>query len=291
MLWSCKVIMLYKRLLINTKINDPVMLAYAAGKKLIDGVVLGDPFCLSRARIGLFDIPRLARQAKEKGLFVSYQTPVYLTSRNFDTILSLVENLVREGIADEIRIQDMGLLERIRTISASGVNIVWSIYGYQREFPGMDIPLNQGWIDFLKSHGVNSFEIISPVGFSIVDENYPLRFNIHVHHGKLDPITFSRHCYTETYTGQCCRDIAETGGRPPCDEPYFLQDEEGKTAHYVVDGYRLSEPVDPEEFRILMESDLEVEAFILEGNNIEEIESILEPFYFEPGQKISRVSL
>ncbi len=320
----------FRRLLINTKINDNVMISYAAGKKEIDGIVIGDPFCLKRAGIGVFDIPRLAREAKKRNLFISYQTPVYLTERNFDTILSLIETLVRESLVNEIRIQDLGLLNSMEKIISSGINLTWSIYGYQREFPGMDIPLNQGQIDFLHSKGIDSFEVTSAVAFSIMENSLPLDFRgskphvpspvilgeakdlspsstshfslptshpptptspishlnsrrMQIHHYRFDPATFSRNCYTEIYGGKCCCNENRETEPFPCDEPLYLEeDTEAGGRHnrmkYVVEGYRVLEFPDPEEFDALCHSKMNIETLILEGNNIGEIEELLQRF-------------
>ena len=305
----------FRRLLINTKINDNVMISYAAGKKEVDGIVIGDPFCLKRAGIGVFDIPRLAREAKKRNLFVSYQTPVYLTERNFDTTLSLIEILVRESLVNEIRIQDLGLLNSMEKIISSGINLTWSIYGYQREFPGMDIPLNQGQIDFLHSKGIDSFEVTSAVAFSIMENSLPLDFRgskshvpspvilseakdlspsvssppkprpitgkMQVRHYRFDPATFSRNCYTETYGGKCCCNENRETDPFPCDEPLYLEeDTEAGGRHnrmkYVVEGFRVLEFPDPEEFDALCHSKMNIETLILEGNNIGEIEELLQ---------------
>lgn len=291
------------------------MISYAAGKKEVDGIVIGDPFCLKRAGIGVFDIPRLAREAKKRNLFVSYQTPVYLTERNFDTTLSLIETLVRESLVNEIRIQDLGLLNSMEKIISSGINLTWSIYGYQREFPGMDIPLNQGQIDFLHSKGIDSFEVTSAVAFSIMENSLPLDFRgskpnipspvilseakdlspavssppkprpitgkMQVCHYRFDPATFSRKCYTEIYGGKCCCNENRETDPFPCDEPLYLEeDTEAGGRHnrmkYVVEGFRVLEFPDPEEFDALCHSKMNIETLILEGNNIGEIEELLQ---------------
>jgi len=296
----------YKRLLINTKINDSLMINYASWKKGVDGVIIGDPFCLKRAGIGAFDIPRFARFARSKGLYVSYQSPVYLTSRNFDITVSLIENLVRDGLVDEIRVQEIGLLQSLGKIVSSGINITWSIYGYQREFPGMDIPLNQGQIDFLTSRGINSFEVTSAVAYSILKHRYPIKFKMQIHHYRFDPVTFSRNCYTGKFTGKCCCEqtvrpamellreedlnIVETldkkektlmknlrdSEKLPCDELYYLQEEEGGRIKYVIEGHHILEFPEPDEFRELTESGMNFESLILSGNNIEEINTIID---------------
>lgn len=305
----------FRRLLINSKINDNVLISYAAGKKEVDGIILGDPFCLKRAGIKIFDIPRLARAAKRRKLFVSYQTPVYLTERNFDTTLSLMETLVKESMIDEIRIQDAGLLHKIKKIVSSGINFTWSIYGYQREFPGMDIPLNQGQIDFLRSKGINSFEVTSAVAFSIMENRLPLNFSgskphtvsplpkdlsqtssdisslashlpvpnsgqMQIRHYRFDPATFSRKCYTELYGGKCCCNEDRESDPFPCDSLLYLKEDiEAAGRHspmkYVVEGYRVLEFPDPEEYEALIRSKMNIETLILEGNNIGEIEDLL----------------
>ena len=285
--------MYFKRLLINTRINDIIMITYAANRKQVDGIVIGDPFCLKRAGISIFDIPGLCRNAKKQGLYVSYQSPVYLTPRNMDTTYSLIETLVKESLVNEIRIQDLGLLHRLEKITSSGINITWSIYGYQREFPGMDIPINQSQVDFLRSKGIDSFEVTSAVAFSIFEDRLPLNFSgnkpgkrlpdttkMQIQHYKFDPVTFSRKCYTEAYTGKCCVYKDEGSEFLACDELFYLEEDAEGGSHlppmkYIVEGHRVLEFPDPAEFKALVDSKINVENLILSGNDIEEIEELI----------------
>ncbi|MCD4782894.1 MAG: hypothetical protein K8T10_03575 [Candidatus Eremiobacteraeota bacterium] len=267
--------MKYNNLVISTRINDRVLVSFAANRREVNGIIIGDPFCLARARIKLFDIPRLAGEAKRANLLVSYRTPVYLTSRNLDNTVSLIESMVRDSVVDEVRIQDIGLLHRLQKISRSKIKLTWSIYGSQREFPGMDIPINQAQVDFLKSKGIQSFEVTSAVAYSILTNKYPLDFNMQVYHYKYDPVSFSRRCYTEEYAGHCRREFDDADTNLPCDEVYYLQDEEKKGMKYVMEGHRILEFPDPEEFRELIDSNMEIDTLVLEGNEIGEINDMI----------------
>jgi hypothetical protein len=127
----------------------------------------------------------------------------------------------------------------------------------------MDIPLNQGQIDFLKENGVKSFEVTTAVAFSIMENRYPLDFSMQICHYRFDPSSFSRKCYTESYTGECCN-LRTDKNRYPCDTLYYLEDENGMSDKYVVEGYRILEFPEPEEFEELMESGMKAEALIME---------------------------
>jgi len=275
----------YNNLIISSKINDRVLVSFAENNREVNGIIIGDPFCLARARINLFDIPRLAREAKKANLLVSYRTPVYLTSRNMDNIVSLVESLVRDSLVDEVRIQDIGFLHRLGKISDSRIKLTWSIYGYQREFPGMDIPINQTQINFLKSRGIDSFEVTSAVAYSIYKNAYPLDFNMQIYHYKYDPVSFSRRCYTEEYLGHCSREFEDFNTEFPCDEEYYLQDEEKKGMKYIVEGHRILEFPDPDEFSELIDSDMEIDSLVIEGNDIGEINEMMEMVMDYGGRK------
>ncbi|MCE1246053.1 MAG: hypothetical protein LWY06_05370 [Firmicutes bacterium] len=237
------------------------IIRYCANK--YDGVVIGDPFCQERTGISLFDIPDTIADLKKAGLFVSYQTPVYLTGENFDIHFDLLRRLIQKELIDEIRIQDIGFLNKTCQILNDNINICWTIYGWQREFPGMDIPLNQGQISFLEKQGVISFEVTTAMAFSIMDNDYPLDFNMQIRHYRFDPSSFSRKCYTESYTEQCCR-LRHEKNEYPCDKIYFLADETGMAGKYAVESHRIMELPEPGEFEELMESDLEAEALIIE---------------------------
>lgn len=265
-----------KRLVISAKTIDTLLISYASVHKSIDGVIIGDPFCLSRARIQMFDIPRLMSEAKKRGLYTVLQTPVYLTSRNYNLWMSLAKSLVSDKIVDEIRIQDLGYLKGIYPLKFSGIILTWSIWGYPREFPGMDIPINQGQIDFLKKQGIDNFELITPVVFTILEKRYALNLDMQIRHQKGDPISFSRRCYTKHFTGKCCYDMTDNTGKLPCDEEYYLQNQDKTIPPYKVDGHKLLEKIDPTEILFIKKSNISADALVLYGKDIEEINSLIE---------------
>jgi hypothetical protein len=160
--------------------------------------------------------------------------------------MSLVSYVLRHGLADDLRIQDVGLLSRLGRKKPGGVSLTWSIYGYQREFPGMDVPFGQDQLDFLTGLGVDSFEITSAVAFSIRQNRYPIHFPMQVYLSRYEPVSFSRVSYTAGLPA---------GERSPANAPAFrLVDEDGMGIEYAVDGHRILEETDPGETRQLLQS-------------------------------------
>lgn len=232
----------------------------AAADPDVDGVVLGDPFSRLECVEETERTVGLAVYAKEKNLWVCWHTPVYATESNFENVVKTARRL--KGIVDEVRVQNLGVLSALKPIMP-GVLFTWSIYGWQREFPGMDVPLNQGQVDFLKSRGVCSFEITVAVAFSIYEHRYPLNLNAQLYHGEYDPVSFSRLPY-------CISLVDETTGETPasrgidCSRTYYLNREDGGGLKYVIKGHRMMEIPDPSESEELERSGWNFDALVVE---------------------------
>lgn len=260
--------MRYNRLLIEGPRIDNSFIDLANKDHRINGVVVGEPFCTFRSDFNEGHLIEIMKRARKAGLYVSYQTPVYVTEGNFAAEAALAEHLAKAALIDDVQVQEVGMLNRLSASMPEAVTITWSIYGYQREFPGMDIPMNQELIDFLVCRGVNLFEITAAVAFSIMKNKLPLEFRKRVYYHKYDPISFSRWCYVETLLKRDCR---EEGKSKLCDNRYFMVDEEKEGLEYIIEGHRIMENPDPNEFRELMKSDLEIDTLIVAGNSVDEI--------------------
>ena len=263
--------MKYGKLIIRGPILDDSLVDFAGNHPLIDGIVIGEPLCQYRSNLNEFQIIPFFERARRRGLYVSYQTPVYTTGTNFHNIVALTDHLAQNQLVDDVRLQDLGLLHKFTEKLPDRVSLTWSIYGYQREFPGMDIPINQAQIDFLKKMGVSSFEITTAVAFSIYQKRYPLQFDAQLYHYKYDPISFSRTCVHSRLSGLKCNWTGEAPGlksAPPCDRPLYLQDENKQGLRYIIEGHRIMEEQNPREYIALLNSNREYSALVIEGRNL-----------------------
>lgn len=223
----------------------------------VNGVVLGDPFC---ENVEVDKIISACEKAKEEGLFVAYQTPVYVTSRNFTHLSSLIKYMSNKGLINEIFLQEVGMLTEISCLEK--ISVVWSIYGWQREFPDMDIPINQKILDFLTLHGVNFFEITTAVAYSIYKHGYPLKFEKYLYHHRLDPISFSRINYVKSF-GLNDKNL------------WYLKDEDGRGLEYGVRKHRIFEFPDEKEYITLLNSNERFKGIILEDFSLKQLEKTL----------------
>ena len=62
----------------------------------IEGIIFGDYFCNRKMyKSGMTDLISYAEKTVQKGKDIYYQTPVYITSRNFSYVLDIAEMLRR----------------------------------------------------------------------------------------------------------------------------------------------------------------------------------------------------
>lgn len=119
----------------------------------IDGIVLGDLYCNKR----MFDysgheLIDFARKICELGLQCVYQTPRYLTERNFDTEMQLVLYLYSETLISKVIVQDIGAISYLRR-TCPDLTIVWGYMGISRN--GAENLLGYS---FLKEKGITEIE-------------------------------------------------------------------------------------------------------------------------------------
>jgi len=194
----------------------------------VTGLVLGDPFCPVRAFPGgVRDILPLAAHARELGWQVAYQTPVYLTERNFNETLDLI-SLLREQLSlDLLLVHDVGLLRRLAQ-EQQGLTLCWSLWGMGRA----DM-LSRDFLDFLRELGVALIETNKP------HRVVPLQqYGFQVAYGltKNPVVTFGRHCYTEYVSGDLCTKVS--GNVPLCRDRH-LNIVNSSQLRLQTDGYQL----------------------------------------------------
>ena len=203
------------------------MLKKLAEKLPISGIILGDLFCQKRMfEYADFSLSEIARQARELNLQIIFQTPLYLTSKNFEQTFHLISYLSEANLVDGVFLHDIGLLQRLKNMGR--LNLWWDRYSYNR-----DIVVSEELVSFLTENGISSIEVtrISDVDTVIANGNSSL---INIYSPKV--ISFGRICYTEYFLGS------------PCKSPHILCDRDslpvivstdGVFAQYAGDGFTL----------------------------------------------------
>ena len=164
----------------------------------VRGVILGDPFCpLRMFEHSNWEIPEFAEFAKEAGLSVALQTPVYLTQRNISNVFSMIRFLESRNLVDLLFVQDVGLLSELKD-SNSRIPTCWSLWGRNR-----GNMLNLDLLDFLTQLNVQYLETDRPSRVAPLQE-YGLKVMYRLYAPKV--ATFGRFCYTQYITGSRCDD-------------------------------------------------------------------------------------
>lgn len=167
----------------------------------IDGVILGDLYCNKRMfEFGEHELIDIARSAQKCGLQCVYQTPRYLTERNFTNIMQLILYLYKEHLISKIIVQDIGAAIYIRK-NCSHLPIIWGYMGISRN--GAENLLHYS---FLKENGITEIETdrVSRVPYLM-----ELGFEIMLMKEHVTYKTVNRECYymyqNEIYDGKCNR--------------------------------------------------------------------------------------
>ena len=119
----------------------------------IDGVVLGDLYCNKRMfEFSDHELIDFARLARGLGIHCVYQTPRYLTERNFERVMQLVQYLQKECLIEKVIVQDVGATSYIRRMCPD-LPIIWGYMGISRN--GAE---NLLIYSFLRDNGITEIE-------------------------------------------------------------------------------------------------------------------------------------
>ena len=167
----------------------------------IDGIVLGDLYCNKRMfEFSDHELIDFARRSSRLGLQCAYQTPRYLTERNFDSVMQLVLYLCKESMIKKVIVQDIGAASYIRRICPE-LSIVWGHMGIPRN--GADNLLSYS---FLKKYGITEIETDRVTRIPYLME---LGFEVMIMQEHVTYKTVNRECYymheNEIYDGNCER--------------------------------------------------------------------------------------
>lgn len=168
----------------------------------IDGIIVGDLYCNKRMfEYGEHELIDIVRKAREYDLMCIYQTPRYLTERNFSREMQLILYLYKENLIQKVIVQDIGAASYICK-KCYGLSIVWGYMGISRN--GAENLLGYS---FLKEHGITEIETDK---VSYIPYLLELGFEIMLMREHIKYKTVNRECYymyeNEIYDGNCNRE-------------------------------------------------------------------------------------
>ena len=168
----------------------------------IDGIIVGDPFCSRKMfRYGEPDMLDYAHAICLANKEVIYQTPVYITSRNFNSVTSLIAYFHDKCQVKKYLVQDVGLVCWIRE-RYTDVDLIWSHWGRNR-----NSLMNHDFINFLICLGIAGIETDIPERIQkICKAGLP----VYAVYGNTVYNTLSRECYNSymlnRFDGTCQRE-------------------------------------------------------------------------------------
>lgn len=119
----------------------------------ISGIVLGDMFCqrrmFDRGEIELYESINVVGK---NGKIIIYQTPIYVTSRNRDLVIDVINYLDSTHPRSKVITQDIGVIKFIKE-NCSFIEVIWSRMGRTREYS-----FNQFFYKALQELDVSLFE-------------------------------------------------------------------------------------------------------------------------------------
>lgn len=208
---------------------DDAMVDALAGR--VAGVILGDPFCQKRMfRRGAFDIPALARRARDRGLRVALQTPAYDTSRSFESTVALAQHLADGRLVDAVLLHDVGVLRAVR--GTPEVELWWDRLSFNR-----DVVPNAPLLEFLVAQGISRVELlrasdapaVAAAGCAPLLRAYGP-----------EVVSFGRVCYTEYFLDEPCGTQILCRSRSPS-----VASVDKVRLDYVADGFTLLDRREP----------------------------------------------
>jgi hypothetical protein len=226
------------------------------------GVTLGDLFCQKRMFANeWFDVPDFARMAREQGLRVIFQTPVYNTARSIEPTLSLIRKLVAAGLLDVVLVHDIGVLNELSSLP---VERWWDRFAFNRDF----VP-NAYLVDFLSRQNVSRIEVLRPAHIKPVVE---AGCSVLLYSYGPEIASFGRVCYTEYFMDEPCeRQIL-------CSRPNsYIASVDKVPLQYTADGYFLIDRNEPMHLlpELTAEHERQVSGLTVYIRNMAELDALL----------------
>lgn len=200
----------------------------------VQGCIVGDPLCPYRMfRCGEAEMLDFIKECRRAGLQVMYQTPVYITDRNFKSVTNMIEYLYKKQQVKKYLVQDVGLADWMVN-RYSDAEAIWSHWGRNR-----NSLMNHDFISFLMQLGVKGVETGLQERIEAIS-----RYGLPVYavYGHTTYNTISRECYNQymldRYDGMCDRECLQ--------KPMRLR---SKNLEMTIDGFllgrRITYPSDP----------------------------------------------
>lgn len=117
------------------------------------GVILGDILCDKRMfPFSGQELNEYINQFVQNGIRVIYQTPMYLTDRIFEKVMSTINYYASRNLIDGVIVQDVGAVNKIKS-DCPDLEVIWGRMGYART------PIiNASTISFYIECGITGFE-------------------------------------------------------------------------------------------------------------------------------------
>lgn len=152
-----------------------------------DGVILGDILCNKRMfPFGGVELADYMSQLVKKGIKVIYQTPMYLTDRIFEQVISDIRYYYAKNLISSVIVQDVGAASKIRSVCPSS-EIIWGRMGYART-----PVINKSTISFYLNSGVSGFECKNEIHHQVASD---LGATPYLVYGWPSYRTINRECY------------------------------------------------------------------------------------------------
>lgn len=173
----------------------------------VDGFIAGDPFCPYRMfRYGDADMLDFVRVVCQTEKEILYQTPVYVTDRNFRKTADIIDFFHNKYNVKKFLVQDVGLTDWMVN-RFSDIDIIWGHWGRNR-----NALMNHDFIEFLLRLGVSGIETNTLDRIQEIPES---GLPVYVVYGNLVYNTLSRDCYNSymlnRFDGMCERECLEGG--------------------------------------------------------------------------------
>ena len=189
----------------------------------VQGVVLGDLFCQKRMfpRAGA-DLVLLMNRVLSSEKTAVYQAPLYVTSRNWDEVVAILDLMDSFAKPSYVIVQDFGTAEWI-TKTYKNLRLVWGQLGRVRE-----LRFSEDFLGFLQEKGFFGMETSDPDLARRLRRHALVPF---AGSAVLQYQTLGRICYVKYQLGACDRTACTTGcyAMRAEDEPFEM----------TVDGYML----------------------------------------------------
>ncbi len=221
-----------------------------------DGVILGDILCNKRMfPFSGAELAEYINQLVEKGIRVIYQTPMYLTDRIFEQVISDIQYYYAKNLISGVIVQDVGAASKIRSACPS-LEVIWGRMGYART-----PVINTTTISFYMNNGVSGFECKNEIQDQVANN---LGVSSYLVYGWPCYKTINRECYFKFE-----KNIFDSDCKCGCltKELLILGPDKENTA--TIDGYVLG--FQAEYYENIVKAYTTNKKVIIYGENLEEV--------------------